>query len=176
MIQHWYAIYTKHNAEQKLQQAIDQHNLKFNSNYSTYLPLRTEVKQWSDRQKKISLPLFNNYLFVKHDESGFNKIQYMPGFSFYIRFGKLPSVIPDEQMNLIQQVVKYQQGAVSSPTQMMKGDLVKVHRGPLKGHQGVLIKDQDNKKVAIEIKSLKMFLHVEIPTSDVVPVTVKNLH
>ena len=32
---------------------------------STFLPLVTEVRRWSDRKKKVELPLFSCYVFVK---------------------------------------------------------------------------------------------------------------
>lgn len=31
---------------------------------TSFLPLHKVVKQWSDRKKKLELPLFPNYLFI----------------------------------------------------------------------------------------------------------------
>jgi len=168
MNQNWYAIYTKFNAEEKLCSLIQNYSKQHALNYQTYLPLRSEIKKWSDRTKLVKSPLFSNYLFVRHDDRGFSKIKSMPGFSFYIRFGSTPSVIPEKQMTLIKDVVLNQQNTYCLPHKMIKGDVVRICKGALSGYEGILVKDQNSHKLAIEIKSLKLFLNVEISINDVV--------
>jgi hypothetical protein len=34
-----------------------------------YCPLITQVRQWSDRKKKVVVPLFNSYVFVQVADS-----------------------------------------------------------------------------------------------------------
>ena len=43
----WYAIYTNSRAEKKVHQ-----NLLLEG-YSSFLPLKTTLRQWSDRKKKV---------------------------------------------------------------------------------------------------------------------------
>ena len=59
----WYAVYTKPRAEKKLKEALEKKSIQ------NFLPLITEKKKWSDRQKLISVPLFASYVFVKIDYS-----------------------------------------------------------------------------------------------------------
>jgi len=167
--QHWYAIYTKYNAEKKLSDCILNHSNKYELNYQTYLPLSITDKQWSDRSKQVHKPLFSNYLFVKHDQCGFYYLKSMPGFSYYVRFGAMPTIIPEQQMELIRQVVSYQKNTYTLPKKLVKGDVVKICKGALAGYQGVLLQDQQNHMIAIEIKSLQIFLNVHISITDVVP-------
>ncbi|MEW6982671.1 transcription termination/antitermination protein NusG [Colwelliaceae bacterium 6471] len=165
---HWYAIYTKHNAEQTLQQCITNYSERYALNYETYLPLREHVTKWRDRNSIKKLPLFRNYLFVKHDDNGFYKIKTMKGFCDYIRFGSNPSTIPSKQMEIIQKVVAHQAGKYCQSSSFVKGKKVKICRGPLAGYEGVLQEEQHSNMLAIEVKSLKLFLNVHVAVTDVV--------
>ena len=49
--QNWYALYTKPRFEKKVS------SLLFENNFNCYLPLVSTIKQWSDRKKKVELPL-----------------------------------------------------------------------------------------------------------------------
>ena len=174
MNQNWYAIYTKYNAEETLRTCIENYSRLNDLNYQTYLPLRQEIKQWSDRRKVSTSPLFNNYLFTRHDDEGFSKIKNMPGFSYYIRFGSQPSIIPEQEMVLIKAVISYQQNTFCLPHKLAKGDAVKICKGALAGYEGILLKDQSSPKLAIAVKSLKLFLNVEVSMTDVVPLFKKT--
>jgi len=165
---HWYAIYTKHNAEQTLRECILNYSQRNALHYETYLPLREEVKKWRDRIKVKKLPLFRNYLFVKHDDNAFYKIKTMKGFCDYIRFGSTPSTIPLQQMEIIKKVVEYQAGEYCQASKLVKGKNVEICRGALTGFEGVLLEDQSNNTLAIEVKSLKLCLNVQVPVTDVV--------
>ena len=54
----WYAVYTAARAEKKVKERLDQIGIE------NYLPLRTEYRVWSDRKKKVSVPLISGYIFV----------------------------------------------------------------------------------------------------------------
>lgn len=167
---HWYAIYTKHNAEKTLLACISNYSQLNALNYETYLPFRKEIKQWRDRTKVKRLPLFRNYLFVKHDDNAFYKIKTMKGFCDYVRFGLTPSVIPTQQMEIIKKVAEYQADEHCRTSKLIKGKKVKVCRGALSGYEGVLLEDQSKNTLAIEVKSLKLCLNIQVPVTDVVPI------
>ncbi|MGL1957289.1 MAG: UpxY family transcription antiterminator [Colwellia sp.] len=167
MEQHWYAIYTKHNAEKTLRECIAHYSQLNALSYETFLPFRHEIKQWRDRTKVKKLPLFSNYLFVKHDDNAFHKIKTMKGFCDYVRFGLTPSTIPLQQMEMIKKVAEFQAGKNCSTSQFVKGKKVKICRGTLAGFEGILLENSNNHTVALEIKSLKLCLNVQMPADDV---------
>ena len=157
----------KTNAELKLRDNIVRYCDENNINYEIYLPITIQVKQWSDRQVTKKIPLFRNYIFVKHDDGGFDAIKKLPGFSNYIRFGRYPSIIPEQQITLIESILNHQQKVVSQPTTLVKGEPVMITKGPFVGNTGFLLEDQRQTKVAIEIRHLKQCLHVIIPLEHV---------
>lgn len=61
----WYAVYTAARAEKKVKERLDQIGIE------NYLPLRTEYRVWSDRKKKVSVPLISGYIFVHIKEETF---------------------------------------------------------------------------------------------------------
>jgi len=57
----WYVVYTTPRGEKKANHRLEEKGIE------TYLPLRKTIRQWSDRKKKIEVPLFTSYLFVYVD-------------------------------------------------------------------------------------------------------------
>ena len=58
----WFALYTKPKHEFKAELELN------NLSVENYLPKITRVRQWSDRKKKITLPLFSGYIFINVNE------------------------------------------------------------------------------------------------------------
>ena len=55
----WYAIYVKSRHEKVIFSELQKKGIE------SSLPLMTTIRQWSDRKKKVEVPLFRSYLFVK---------------------------------------------------------------------------------------------------------------
>src|SRR6266550_7166507 len=55
----WYAVQTRARNEKAISERLREQGL------ITFLPLVSETRRWSDRKKKVELPLFSCYLFVK---------------------------------------------------------------------------------------------------------------
>lgn len=166
----WYAVYTIRNAEQKLRNFFDSYCEIKGLEYESFLPMTKEVRYWSDRKKTVSVPLFKNYLFLKHDENGFSSVKKMPGFTDYVRFGNYPETVPDSQIQLIREVIAMEESVSCKSTGMIKGEKVRIKSGPLADLEGILVKDQENSKVSIEIKSLNQSMLVTVPLSNIVKV------
>lgn len=168
MKNNWYVIYTKSSCETSLHDFIVEFNEGGSQPYEAYLPTTSEIKQWSDRKKEKVIPLFKNYLFVKHDDSGFQNIKKMPGFSDYIRFGPYPTVMPEDQIDMIKKALEVDKAVTCKPRSFHRGQRVVICKGPMAGYEGILIKDQENLKVAIEIKYLDQCLHVNVSLNNIV--------
>ena len=57
--ENWYAVQTRARNEKVIAERLQEQGL------TTFLPLVTEIRTWSDRKKKVELPLFSCYVFVK---------------------------------------------------------------------------------------------------------------
>ena len=64
----WLAIYTKSKNEKKVTEELLKMGIE------TYCPMVTEIKQWSDRKKKVETPLIPPYVFVNIDAQHKNEV------------------------------------------------------------------------------------------------------
>ena len=55
----WYAIYVRSRHEKNVHSAL------LNKGIESSLPLKTVIRKWSDRKKKVQLPMFRGYVFGK---------------------------------------------------------------------------------------------------------------
>src|SRR5712691_7618332 len=56
---HWYAAYTSANHEKRVAQQLGQRSVEH------FLAVYESVRRWKDRRKKLELPLFPGYVFVR---------------------------------------------------------------------------------------------------------------
>lgn len=122
-----------------------------------YVPTQTEIRQWSDRKKKVERVVIPMVVFVHTDEkterslrmhSFIRKILTYPGQT-------AAAVIPDDQIDRL----KFMLRQSDSPVEMMEhhlqvGDKVQIVRGALQGLEGELYKNVDKSMVAIHIEAL----------------------
>lgn len=122
-----------------------------------YVPTQTEIRQWSDRKKKVERVVIPMVVFVHTDEkterslrmhSFIRKILTYPGQT-------AAAVIPDDQIDRL----KFMLRQSDSPVEMMEqrlqvGDKVQIVRGALQGLEGELYKNVDKSMVAIRIEGL----------------------
>jgi transcriptional antiterminator RfaH len=87
--QRWYVIFTKHNCEKKLQQT-----LKTNG-YNSYVPVYSTVRQWSDRKKKVIVPLINSVVFVQVPEILLNDLYNFSNVKGILKEQGKPAIVRD---------------------------------------------------------------------------------
>ena len=64
----WFVVYTKPRAELKVVDRLSATGIK------VYAPTQTEVRQWSDRKKKIQVPLLPSMVLVYLSEQETNEV------------------------------------------------------------------------------------------------------
>lgn len=157
----WYALYTKPRNEKKAAEELQQ------KGYEVYLPLITTVRQWSDRKKKVQIPLFNSYLFIHTEyEKHYTDILSVAGVVKFVRIGKETAAIRDEQINYIRTFLTHEADlTVVSQTQFALGEAVTISEGPFKGMTGRLAAYRKSNYFAVEIEQLGANLLVTLPAS-----------
>jgi transcriptional antiterminator NusG len=162
----WYATYTRSKHEQKVNDRLEKKNIE------TFLPL---IERWSrrkDRRKKIHLPLFPGYLFVRTEMDVHTHLEILKTDSVVrvLCYNGKPAPIPDEQIHAIQVLVK--NGMAVSPYPYLKeGMRVRVVNGPLNGLEGILIKAKPNKhRLILSVDLIQESVSVEIDELDVEPI------
>ncbi|MEN8249493.1 MAG: UpxY family transcription antiterminator [Bacteroidota bacterium] len=153
----WLVFYTKSRNEKSAYKNL----LKFG--FEPYLPLQKVLRQWSDRKKKVELPLFNSYIFVRDHESRIPDILQIPGVSWNIRHNQKPAVLRDKELDTIKRFIESGLTIeIGSVEDLEKGDQVKIMDGPLRGAIGYLSGEYNEQKFTIEIESIDQVMKVSI--------------
>ncbi|MFN9519291.1 MAG: UpxY family transcription antiterminator [Bacteroidota bacterium] len=157
----WYALYTKPRNEKK---AAEELQLK---GYEVYLPLISTIRQWSDRKKKVQIPLFNSYLFIHTEfEKNYTDVLSVNGVLKFVRIGKEIATIRDEQIQYIKTFLTHEaQLEVVSNTAFSLGDSITIAEGPFKGITGRLAEYRKANYFAVEIEQLGANLMVTLPAA-----------
>ncbi len=155
----WYALYTEPRAEKKVFRELELRG------FETYLPLQTTLRQWSDRKKKVEVPLFNSYIFVRTElEKNYFNILNIPGVVKFIKMGSETVSIRDEQISYIRLFLsEFDELTVLSSSPLEIHQAVEVIAGPFRGMQGILTEHKGTRHFAIEIEQLGSNILVNLP-------------
>ncbi len=130
-----------------------------------YLPVQSEIRQWSDRRKRVDRLVIPMMIFVHVTPQERPLPLSLQAVSRYmvLRGESTPAVIPDEQMDRFRFMLDYSPEAVEMcSTPLAPGDAVKVIKGPLAGLEGELITVNGKSKVAVRLDMLGC-AHVDVP-------------
>lgn len=133
----WFVVYTKPNAERKVAERLKSLQIQ------VYLPIRTELRQWSDRKKKVKVNVLPSMVLVCISEKEASFVFEVPGVVRYLFENGKRAVIRDEEIQAMQAFLegKSSQEAVS----LHVGDRVTV---PKINQQGTVVALQGKKCLA----------------------------
>lgn len=158
----WYALYTRSRYEKKL------HNDLLMRGVETYLPLKTEKRKWSDRVKVVEEPLLRGYVFVKVSNREYFDVVNNPGAVCYVSFNGKPAAIPEKQIQDLRLFVEaYNDSLNVTKERIVKGDVVTVKSGLLKGVQGEVIEIRGAKRIVLRFRSLGYCVHTDISMDEI---------
>lgn len=159
----WYAVQTRARNEKVIAERLQEQGL------TTFLPLVTEIRTWSDRKKKVVLPLFSCYVFVKlvfgNNEARLRVYRTNGVFGIVSMRGEaIP--IPEEQIEALRTVVT-QQVSWSMHPFLKIGQRVRIRGGSLEGVEGVLLSRDGDRTLIISVDAIQRSLAVRIEGYDV---------
>lgn len=157
----WYVLYTQPRHEKKAAHILQQ------KGYTTYLPLQTTMKQWSDRKKKVEVPLFSSYVFIKTElERSHIDILNTPGIVKFVTLGKEIAKVREEHINQIRLLLsQFEELDVVDANPLQLKQKVEIIAGPFTGMKGVLMDYKGTKQFALEIEGLGSNLIIQIPSN-----------
>jgi transcription antitermination factor NusG len=161
----WYAVQTRARNEKVISERLQEQGL------TTFLPLVTEIRRWSDRKKKVELPLFSCYVFVKlvpsNNEERMRVYRTNGVFRIVSMRGEaIP--IPEEQIDALRTVVTQQ--VPWSPHPFLKiGQRVRIRGGSLEGVEGVLLSQNEGRTLIISVDAIQRSLAVRVEGYEVEP-------
>ena len=91
----WYVLNIRPRWELKVYKALLEQGIE------AYCPTYTEVRQWSDRRKKVRCPYFNGYVFVRLQEAERNGVFGIPGVIRYVFWQGKAARVQDTEIRLM---------------------------------------------------------------------------
>jgi len=157
---HWFVFYTKSRQEKKVKDLLGR------AGYEVFLPTQKVMRQWSDRKKKVELPLFNSYIFVKDHQHRIPAILQTPGVSRTIQSNGKPAVLREDEVELIKRFVAtglFLETTAGNADIFKTGDKATIIDGPLKGVTGIILQDIQGEKLNVLIEGIDQVIKVHIP-------------
>jgi transcription antitermination factor NusG len=143
----WYALYTRPRHEKKVHEQLIEKGVE------SFLPMVERVRQWKDRKKRVELPLFNSYVFIKiYLKDRYTALQ-THGVVRMVSFGGVPASIPDWQIEQLQRVIEYPE-TLELENYLREGDWIEVIDGPFRGIKGRLRELRGQTRVVINIDGI----------------------
>lgn len=167
----WYAIWTR-SRQEKLASTMLR-----NLGVHHYLPLKSELRQWSDRKQMVEMPVFSGYLFVHINPLLKNsqlQVLKSPGVVAFVGSQSGPLPIPDQEIENIRTVLAARVAYTPCPS-LNKGDRVRVIRGPLAGVEGTLVTGNSTAHLLVSIEMIRQSLSVNVLRDDVEPVSARSV-
>jgi transcription antitermination factor NusG len=143
----WYVAFTRPQTEKKVAKSISDMGIE------CFLPLHTVVRQWSDREKKIEIPLFPNYVFIKVEEAVRYSLFSVKDLVKFVSFEKKPVVIRDKEIMVIKNALD-PAFEVSRETYVEEGMKVKITHGCFGGMEGIIKKVNSRTRFVVKIDVL----------------------
>ncbi len=153
----WYVMYTRSRAEKKVADMLVEEGVE------VYLPMVEELRQWSDRKKKVQKALFNGYVFVKTHRNNLWNCLKIPGAVKFVHFSGEHAIIRDEDVETIQRVVATGVSIETDGSEIAPGEKVKVIGGSLEDMVGECIEKGNKDYFLIRIPGIYQNLLVSIP-------------
>jgi transcription termination/antitermination protein NusG len=158
----WYAIRTRSRHEKVAARELESQGIK------VFLPLVTSLRQWSDRSKKVELPLFPGYAFVRVAYLSGDRIRVLKatGVVNFVGTNALGASIPDEQIESIRTIL-LRKVAVKDHPFLQLGQRIRIRSGSLSGVEGILVAVKGARTLVISVEPIQRSLCIGLEDYEV---------
>ena len=133
----WFVVYTKPRNELKVSQRLSVLGVE------NYTPTKIEVRQWSDRKKKILVPLLPSMVLVSLHEKDVNKVFETPGVVRYFFEKGKRAIVPKKEVLAMQYYLEHSYG--QKQQEVAIGDTLQV---PLLEQEAILLSKKGKNCIA----------------------------
>lgn len=158
----WFAIWTRSRQEKIAASMLEALGVP------TFLPLRSELHQWSDRRRTVTIPLFSGYLFIQMNMAQTSRLPILkvPGVVGFVGNHTGPLPIPEQQIEDVRTLLGTGIDYVVGPL-LRAGDRVRVIRGSLSGIEGTVIRTDSETRLILSVDLVKQSISIRISSNDV---------
>ena len=158
----WYAVHTRARHEKAVAAQLRGRGVE------TYLPLVEEIHRWSDRRKRVQVPLFPGYTFIHALECA-ETVATVAQIESVVRIvgaGPSGTPIPDAEFEAVHKLVSNNIPCVNYPFPQV-GQRVRICGGALDGVEGTLLALKGTTSLVVSIQLIQRSLAVRIEGYDI---------
>ncbi|MBO3100241.1 UpxY family transcription antiterminator [Gelidibacter pelagius] len=104
----WYVLITKPKQELKVAERLR------DNGFEVCCPTRVEVRQWSDRKKKVTVPLLPSMVLINVAEKDRSQVFTVPGAVRYLFWLGEPAVVPEKEVQVLKDINSQKQQVIST--------------------------------------------------------------
>lgn len=164
----WYACRTRARAEKKVDRLLT------TAGVTSYVPLIERTRQWSDRSKRVTFPLFPGYVFARFPLSSLSEIVRTPNLIEVVRTNGSPTPVREAEIESIRALVLGTLQIGEEPSvhdYLIRGQEVRVTEGPFAGLRGILTEVRGRTRIVVRLEAIRQAVSVEMASRFVLPVT-----
>ncbi len=151
----WYVLYCRSRNEKKIAITLEKMGIE------VYCPMVSEVRQWSDRKKKVNTPLFTSYVFVKLKEKEREQVFQVTGVVRYLFWLGKPAIVKEEEIQTIRNWVEDDNVLEMVVADFSPGDRMTIPDGVFKDQEAI-IKDVGKNKMRLVLLGLGCTVTIKI--------------
>ena len=114
----WFVIHTKPRFEKKVEERL----LSFG--IEAYCPTRKEIRLWSDRKKKVDVPVLPSMVLVKLDEKKVNDVFNINGVVRYMFWLGKRAIVRQQEVDVLKNYLKGNTIINQEITKVNPGDII----------------------------------------------------
>lgn len=160
----WLVVKTKPRAEKKLAQQLNA------AGYEAFAPTYTTLRQWSDRKKRVELPLISGVIFIKNDNNNIQALYQFSNATGILKEYNRPALVTQCEINNLKILANGNNldGIESQPMSHFDvGVTVQVKRGEFAGIVGELIAVNGKHRLVVQLRILQVELVINIAKANV---------
>jgi len=156
----WYAAYTRSNHERTAAEQMKRRSIEH------FVPTYETVRTWKDRRKRLEMPLFPGYVFVRVAIEERLSVLVVPGIVRLVGFENRPVPVADEEIESLRTIVDRRLRPEPHPF-LPVGRKVRIRRGALEGVTGILVRKKGRVRLLISVDLIRQSAAVEVDSADV---------
>jgi transcription antitermination factor NusG len=161
----WYAIQTAPRHEKKVEFLLREKGI------SVFLPAVRAERQWSDRKRSITLPLFAGYVFVQTEAHRPSRVFILrtPGVHAFVGNSGMGTAIPGQEIESVRTAIR--SGVHCRPHPFVAvGQRVRIQGGALEGMEGILLEQHPDNVVVISVNLIQRSMAIRTAGYRILPI------
>jgi transcription antitermination factor NusG len=161
----WYALHIRSRHEKKAEQELQQ------KGFESFLPLCCQINRWSDRRKKVELPLFPGYSFVRLVLTPEARVAVLRSMGVVAFVGTPAAITPvsDVEIEDVRRLLNHGT-AISAHPYCRVGQRVRVRGGALDGLEGIVSEIDGIRRLVVSVETVQRSISVSLDGYDVEPI------